>query len=471
MYSYFGCMAEPSGGTPERVAGFVDFDRPRGTRPSRRAAIPATVYEDQSHVAAEPRAGITTFTSSSPRILQVPARAQTDVRELFEVLSGRDARRAAQRLRGVSRRWAEEIKTPSRDGRRAFSPPRRRSPSSVLPRGLRQRVHHLRLPRDAMGQISSRWITTRRMPEGGGADGQRGQLGRRRDSCTDPLCHHLYFGVVDFINVEGIEGVYIANQIANDAFVSPEVAGGSRGFRQDASPNGGAATGEGPPVDVPNPSPATPTMRVYLHGASHWQRGVEDPSGFGVFATVRAGVVLATGNVGEYLSATRKSPTRSSRAAAPPGRNPQGPHIYELKPRGLIVVARWLPGSHHEGAVSRDEGRSWEESAPARDACTPRRSRPDRLRHPRHSGIHGGRRMKGLIYTLDFSKLNDRSGSTGPWSMRRREGWGGSSGAGKIQRASGRKHGGASPTGRVLPERSTDERTATKETRARAIRT
>ena len=60
------------------------------------------------------------------------------------------------------------------------------------------------------------------------------------------LRRNLYFGgAVDFINVEGIEGVYIANQIANDAFVSPEGwrAGRPRISSRRASPSTAAARG------------------------------------------------------------------------------------------------------------------------------------------------------------------------------------------------------------------------------------
>ena len=149
---------------------------------------------------------------------------------------------------------------------------------------------------------------------------------------------------------------------------------------------------------------------------------MEDPSGFGVFATVRAGVVLATGNVGEYLSGDAQivNTFLSRDAGATWTEILKGPHIYEFGNHGgLIVVAKMAAlGPTTKVQFSRDEGRSWED-VPLQRAINVHNIRVDPdgagtvfVIHGTDAGsTEGDGDAKGLMYTLDFSKLNDRSGN------------------------------------------------------------
>ena len=161
---------------------------------------------------------------------------------------------------------------------------------------------------------------------------------------------------------------------------------------------------------------------LHLHGASHWQRGTWKTRLGSVYSQPSApGVVLATGNVGEYLSGDAQivNTFLSRDAGATWTEILKGPHIYEFGNHGgLIVVAKMAAlGPTTKVQFSRDEGRSWED-VPLQRAINVHNIRVDPdgagtvfVIHGTDAGsTEGDGDAKGLIYTLDFSKLNDRSG-------------------------------------------------------------
>ena len=479
-------MAEPSGELRRTRRRFRRFRLgPRGTARLDAPAILATVYEDQSHVAAGAHKAwdYNVHFVFSQDLFKSPHERRLTCGNSFEVLSGRDVYVAqlsdCEAYHGASKEDKDAFEGTdvalrvSTDGGRNFK-------RACFPVGLRQRgftIFDWNEGRDGADFIAvdhdEEDAAEAAAPMGNvyssDASGQLYSISLRRN---------LYFGgAVDFINVEGIEGVYIANQIANDAFVSPEgVAGGSPEdfVKTRISFNGGGAWQpvKAPAVDVTG-KPITchsDDCELHLHGASHWQRGTWKTRLGSVYSQPSApGVVLATGNVGEYLSGDAQivNTFLSRDAGATWTEILKGPHIYEFGNHGgLIVVAKMAAlGPTTKVQFSRDEGRSWEDVPPARDqrAQHPRRSRRrgDRLRHPRHRrGIHGGRRRREG--TDLHPRLLQAERSLGEAldlrSMRRREGLRvvESRGAGRVQRVHPRQEvrDGASSTGRVLPERS-----------------
>ena len=134
------------------------------------------------------------------------------------------------------------------------------------------------------------------------------------------------------------------------------------------------------------------------------------------------GVVLATGNVGEYLSGDAQivNTFLSRDAGATWTEILKGPHIYEFGNHGGAHrgCEDGCPGSHHEGAVQPRRGTAGGRTSrsSARSTCTtsasiPTARGPSFAIHGTDAGsTEGDGDAKGLIYTLDFSKLNDRSG-------------------------------------------------------------
>ena len=423
----------------ERVAGFVDFDWAPAEPPRLDApAILATVYEDQSHVAAGAHKAwdYNVHFVFSQDLFKSPHERRLTCGNSFEVLSGRDVYVAqlsdCEAYHGASKEDKDAFKGTdvalrvSTDGGRNFK-------RACFPVGLRQRgftIFDWNEGRDGADFIAvdhdEEDAAEAAAPMGNvyssDASGQLYSISLRRN---------LYFGgAVDFINVEGIEGVFIANQIANDAFVSPEgVAGGSPEdfVKTRISFNGGGAWQpvKAPAVDVTG-KPITchsDDCELHLHGASHWQRGTWKTRLGSVYSQPSApGVVLATGNVGEYLSGDAQivNTFLSRDAGATWTEILKGPHIYEFGNHGgLIVVAKMAAlGPTTKVQFSRDEGRSWED-VPLQRAINVHNIRVDPdgagtvfVIHGTDAGsTEGDGDAKGLIYTLDFSKLNDRSGN------------------------------------------------------------
>lgn len=257
------------------------------------------------------------------------------------------------------------------------------------------------------------------------ASGQLYSLSMRRN---------LYFGgAVDFVNVEGAPGVYIANQIAGSAFADPSFVAGSTAIlsyvKTRVSFNGGGAWRALRPPDLdasgkPISCAGGGTCELHLHGASHWQRGTWNTRLGSVYSQPSApGVIIATGNVGEYLSEDPHSVNTylSRDAGATWSEILKGPHIYEFGNHGgLIVVAKMAAlGSADSVQFSRDEGLSWE-LVPLASPMDVHNIRVD----PQGVGtafvIHGTDPQStpgdgdqdGMVYVLDFDRLLLEGGTT-----------------------------------------------------------
>jgi sortilin len=122
---------------------------------------------------------------------------------------------------------------------------------------------------------------------------------------------------VDFANVEGIDGVYVANQISGGAFANPAFIAKTKAVDDFVHTRityngGGAWHALKPPLVDCNGAPITchagGKCDLHLHGASHWQRGTWKTRLGSVYSQAAApGVILATGNVGEFLSSDANS--------------------------------------------------------------------------------------------------------------------------------------------------------------------
>ena len=255
---------------------------------------------------------------------------------------------------------------------------------------------------------------------------------------TLSMRRNVRFGgaAVDFTNVEGIDGIYIANQIDGGSFTDPSFIAKTKSavdfVKTRITYNGGGAWQPiKPPVVDKNGAPITchagNKCELHLHGASHWQRGSWKTRLGSVYSQAAApGVILATGNVGEFLSNDANSVnTYMSRDAGVTWEEIlQGPHIYEFGNHGGLIVAAKMAslGPTDEVLFSRDEGLCWEGPIKLQRKLSVHNIRVD----PGATGdvfvIHGTDSQStdgdpdGIIYTIDFTRLNEvKGGKAAAW--------------------------------------------------------
>ena len=235
-------------------------------------------------------------------------------------------------------------------------------------------------------------------------------------------------GAVDFAKVEGIEGVYIANQISGGTFADPSFIAKTKSVddfvHTRITYNGG---GMWEPLKAPLVDKDGKQIEchsgsrcdLHLHGSTHWQRGTWKSRLGSVYTQATApGIILATGNVGEFLTndAQRVNTYISRDAGASWEEILKGPHIYEFGNHGgLIVVAKMAAlGPTDEVLFSRDEGQCWEGPIRLARPLSVHNIRVD----PDATGdvfiIHGTDSQStdgdpdGVIYTIDFTRLNEK---------------------------------------------------------------
>ncbi len=232
---------------------------------------------------------------------------------------------------------------------------------------------------------------------------------------------------VDFINVEGIHGIYIANQIDGGAFSDPSVVSG-RGRVEDfvhtriTYNGGGSWQSITPPLTDSEGKPirchavGNGRCELHLHGESHWQQGSWKTRLGSVYSQKSApGVILATGNVGQYLSADANLVnTYLSRDAGSTWEEIlKGPHIYEFGNHGGLIVAAQLAsaGPTDEVWFTRDEGACWEGPIKLSNKMSVHNIRvaPDSIGdvfiiHGTDSEERDGD-PDGVMYILDFNRL------------------------------------------------------------------
>mmetsp|Transcript_42694 Transcript_42694/g.68664 ORF Transcript_42694/g.68664 Transcript_42694/m.68664 type:complete len:874 (+) Transcript_42694:54-2675(+) len=237
---------------------------------------------------------------------------------------------------------------------------------------------------------------------------------------------------VDFANVEGVDGVYVANQISDGGFADPSFIAKTKTIEDFVHTrityNGGGAwqTLKPPVVDnagAPIVCHAGNTCDLHLHGASHWQRGTWETRLGSVYSQESApGVILATGNVGEFLSYDAQSVnTYLSRDAGVTWEEIlKGPHIYEFGNHGGLIVAAKMAslGPTNKVYFTRDEGLCWEGPITLARPLSVHNIRVD----PGGTGdvfiIHGTDSQStdgdpdGVVYTLDFTRLNEKDPAT-----------------------------------------------------------
>jgi hypothetical protein len=229
-------------------------------------------------------------------------------------------------------------------------------------------------------------------------------------------------GAVDFINVEGIPGVYFANQVAAGGVADPAEFVQTRVTYN----NGGAWQSLAPPaVDVSGkPISCQGTCALHLHGSSSWDTGTWETRLGSVYSHASApGVILATGNVGHALSfdPTKVNTYLSRDSGITWFEILQGPHIYEFGNKGGLIVAAKMAslGPATKLQFSRDEGESWEDLPLAR-AMHVHNIRVDPSADGQVLVVHGTDSQNtsgdgdpdGVLYTVDFSKLkyaNDKA--------------------------------------------------------------
>lgn len=228
----------------------------------------------------------------------------------------------------------------------------------------------------------------------------------------------LYLGgAVDFINVEGIPGVYFANQVAAGAlgdpteFVQTRVTYNNGGAWQQLIP---------PTVDSENKGiTCNGVCELHLHGSSSWDVGTWETRLGSVYSQKSApGVIIATGNVGNALSfdPAKVNTFLSRDSGASWNEILKGPHIYEFGNKGgLIVAARMSSlGPASKLVFSKDEGETWTDLGLAREMNV-HNIRVDPLGDGLVFLVHGTDTLDssgdgdpdGVIYTVDFSKLKD----------------------------------------------------------------
>ncbi|GAQ88924.1 vacuolar protein sorting 10 [Klebsormidium nitens] len=186
--------------------------------------------------------------------------------------------------------------------------------------------------------------------------------------------HRTASAAVDFMRVQGLPGTYVVNQV--DSGNGGRLPPGAPHKGDSSAPNlvtkisfnGGSSWSLlTPPNEDSSGVPIVcPGCTLHLHGASSWQGSGNMPGFAFVYSHPSApGVLMGTGNVGQYLYQNGEVNTYVSGDA---GRTwievARGAHIYEYGDYGGIIVMtkHYLNGPTNEVMYSLDEGISWEVS-------------------------------------------------------------------------------------------------------------
>eukprot|EP00270_Netrium_digitus_P010308 TRINITY_DN3195_c0_g1_i1.p1 TRINITY_DN3195_c0_g1~~TRINITY_DN3195_c0_g1_i1.p1 ORF type:complete len:836 (-),score=200.33 TRINITY_DN3195_c0_g1_i1:69-2555(-) len=183
-------------------------------------------------------------------------------------------------------------------------------------------------------------------------------------------------GAVDFAAVQGIPGMYIANQIEDDDNKEPQRAEAQAGTMEDEEMiyslastmityNGGASWQpiEPPRYDAfghPTTCKRQHGCSLHLHGATSWVGS----AGFAFVYSHKStpGLVISTGNLGRFLYEDSTVNTYLSRDAGQTWEEiEKGSHIYEFGDSGGVIVLadHGFQQATNEVKYSLDEGLSW----------------------------------------------------------------------------------------------------------------
>ena len=260
-------------------------------------------------------------------------------------------------------------------------------------------------------------------------------------SLSLPRVH--YKGAVDLTAVEGVHGVFLANQLDEAAYDDPALLDRRTSFENylatKISFNKGArwdslrapeTDANGQPVVCHTPG-ACP---LHVHSMTSWASSAGNNALVAAYSSKSApGIIMATGNIGRYLSFQRRDVnTYISRDAGHTWQEVRkGAHVFEYGDHGgAIVMAQHAEhGPTDEIFYSLDGGRCWEapivldeminldniriEPKGASSTfivhgtqCTPdvRNNRDMKCR----GDVAEGRKQNGVIFTLDLQSIKPR---------------------------------------------------------------
>jgi sortilin len=226
----------------------------------------------------------------------------------------------------------------------------------------------------------------------------------------------------DFVNVLGLEGIYIANQINWKAFADPvSVNNGdySRFFETRITYNAGGVWHRlAPPPSSEQCGRLDDCERwgLHLHGPTDWSASEDWGSRFGgVYSRSSApGVIISTGNVGmslEHNDVTRVNTYISRDGGVSWEETKRGPYIFEFGNHGgMLVIAKQFV-QVNELEYSINEGKTWE-SLPLATPITVHNIRVDPSSKGHVFIIHGETaatpwedEQRGSHFVVDFDQV------------------------------------------------------------------
>jgi len=249
-----------------------------------------------------------------------------------------------------------------------------------------------------------------------------------------------YRGLVDLSSVEGVDGVFIANQLDDAAYDDPALRDRKLPFedflRSRISFNRGARWDplRAPEHDV-NGQPVVCHMEggcpLHVHSYTSWNLALGAAALPAEYASKSApGLIMGLGNIGRYLSRQRQDiNTYLSRDAGHTWEEVRkGAHIFEYGDHGgVIVMARHAEqGPTDEIIFSLDGGRCWEPPIKLNETINIDNIRTEERGATTSFIVHGsqckpdpfnnqkmncggeiseGRKTKGVIYQFDVMKL------------------------------------------------------------------
>ena len=230
------------------------------------------------------------------------------------------------------------------------------------------------------------------------------------------------FALSDFVNVLGLEGIYVANQINWKAFADPvSVSNGdySKFFETRITYNAGGMWHRlTPPPSSEQCGRYNDCERwgLHLHGPTDWSASEDWGSRFGgVYSRTSApGVIISTGNVGEYLEhndVTRVNTYISRDGGVSWEETKRGPYIFEFGNHGgmLVIAKQFVQVNELEYSVN--EGKTWT-SLPLATPITVHNIRVDPSSKGHVFIIHGETaatpwqdEQRGSHFVVDFDKI------------------------------------------------------------------
>lgn len=222
-----------------------------------------------------------------------------------------------------------------------------------------------------------------------------------------PFNYRNEYGFCDFDKMQGIDGIYVANEVTN-----AETMGDDDGAAIETRitlDSGGEWETLSPPRTDSEGNPTCKGCHLHLHGiVSTYSSFSQFPPFYSVPTAI--GLMMATGNVGDQL--TSRADETNTYFSADAGLTwtevIKKPHVYEFGDHGGIMIMASTYASTDKVLYSWNHGASWTEYQFTDEPMVVMNIILEPSAISTKFMIYGARGSSGILVHIDFSSLHER---------------------------------------------------------------